>query len=45
MLYDSVWLHKVISLIKDGSIDKATQGNVTVYRVKDVIRIDIKPKE
>lgn len=45
MLYDGVWLSKVTSLIQDGIIDKATKDNATVYKVKDIIRIDIKPKD
>lgn len=33
---------KLVDLIANGTIDKATQGNVTAYRVKNIIRIDIK---
>lgn len=46
MLYDNVWLAQVIRLINDGTIEKAEKGNVKVYKMKNVIRIDIKaPKE
>lgn len=36
------WLSSAISTIKSGVADKLTKGNVTVYRVKNIIRIDIK---
>lgn len=36
---------KLVDLIIDRTIDKATQGNVTAYRVKNIIRIDIKLDE
>lgn len=36
---------KLVDLMIDRSIDKATQGNVTAYRVKNIIRIDIKLDE
>ena len=36
---------KLVDLIIDGTIDKAVQENVTAYRVKNIIRIDIKLDE
>ena len=36
---------KLVDLIIDGTIDKATLENVTAYRVKNIIRIDIKLEE
>lgn len=39
---DIVWLRKALIAIKDGIADKLTKDNVTVYRVKNIIRIDIK---
>lgn len=39
---DIVWLQKAIETIRDGIADKLTKNNVTVYRVKNIIRIDIK---
>lgn len=33
---------RILNLIKDGTIDKMTIGNITAYKVKDIIRIDIK---
>lgn len=32
----------LINLIKDDVIDKATLGNITAYKVKNIVRIDIK---
>lgn len=42
LMVNSVWLHKAISLVMDGSVDKAVKDNITIYRVKDIVRIDIK---
>ncbi len=39
---DMKWLSSAIDTIKSGIADKLTKGNVTVYRVKNIIRIDIK---
>lgn len=39
---DIIWLQKAIQTIRDGIADKLTKNNVTVYRVKNIIRIDIK---
>lgn len=43
-LIDTEWLNKAISTISDGVADKLSKDNVLVYRVKDIIRIDIKNK-
>ena len=40
-----IWLQKAIQIISDGIAEKLTNGNVTVYRVKNIIRIDIKNVE
>lgn len=39
---DTEWLKKAIETIKNGIADKLCKDNVTVYRVKNIIRIDIK---
>lgn len=39
---DVEWLQKAIETIKSGVADKLCKGGVTVYRVKDIIRVDIK---
>ncbi len=39
---DLQWLENAIKVIKDGVADKLSKDNITVYRVKDIIRIDIK---
>lgn len=39
---DLQWLENAIKVIKDKVADKLSKDNVTVYRVKDIIRIDIK---
>lgn len=39
---DVKWLEKAIETIKNGVADKLCKDNVTIYRVKDIIRVDIK---
>ena len=39
---DTVWVQKAIETIKSGIADKLSKDNVTIYRVKNIIRIDIK---
>lgn len=39
---DAEWIIKAVDLIKSGVVDKLSKDNVTVYRVKNIIRIDIK---
>lgn len=39
---DMIWLQKAIETIQSGIADKLTKDNVTVYRVKNIIRIDVK---
>lgn len=41
-MIDTEWLKKAIKTINDGIADKLTKDNITVYRVKNIIRIDIK---
>lgn len=36
------WLNEALRAIRGGVYDKITLGNITVYRVKNIIRIDIK---
>ena len=36
------WIAKAVETIKSGLADKLTKDNVTIYRVKNIIRIDIK---
>ena len=37
-----VWLKKAIDTVRAGIADRLTKDNITVYRVKNIIRIDIK---
>ena len=39
---DVIWLQKAIETIKSGIADKLTKDEITIYRVKNIIRIDIK---
>ena len=39
---DMEWLKKAIATVQSGLADKLTKDSVTVYRVKNIIRIDIK---
>ena len=41
-MIDMKWLQKAIDTIKNGIADRLSKDNVTIYRVKDIIRIDIK---
>ena len=36
------WMEQAIQTIQNGIADNLTKGNITIYRVKDIIRIDIK---
>ena len=36
------WLEKAIETVKDGIADKLSKDNITVYKVKNIIRVDIK---
>jgi hypothetical protein len=42
MEIDAEWLNEALRAIRGGVCDKLTLGNITVYRVKNVIRIEIK---
>lgn len=39
---DVNWLKKAIETVKSGVADKLCKDNVTVYRVNNIIRVDIK---
>lgn len=39
---DTDWLSKAIETIQNKIADKLAKDNVTVYRVKNIIRVDIK---
>ena len=39
---DTKWLEAAIEVIRSGIANKLEKGNITVYRVKNIIRIDIK---
>ena len=39
---DMDWLSKAIETIQNKIADKLTKDNVTIYRVKNIIRVDIK---
>lgn len=36
------WMEQAIQTIQSGIADKLTKDNITIYRVKNIIRIDIK---
>lgn len=42
MKIDTDWLTEAVTLISKGVADKLTRDNITVYRVKNIIRVDIK---
>ena len=42
MEINAEWLEEALRAIRGGICDKLTKDNVTVYRVKNIIRIDIK---
>lgn len=42
MKVDTNWLTEAVAVISKGTADRLTKGNITVYRVKNIIRIDIK---
>lgn len=39
---DIEWLKKAVDTVRAGIADRLTKDNITVYRVKNIIRIDIK---
>ena len=39
---DMEWLSEALYVIRQGIADKLSKDNITVYRVKDIIRVDIK---
>lgn len=39
------WILKAVEIIKSGVADKLSNKNITVYRVNEIVRIDIKLKE
>lgn len=39
---DMKWLYEALDVIRRGVADKLSKDSITVYRVKDIIRIDIK---
>ena len=42
MKVDTNWLTEAVAIISKGMADRLTKGNITVYRVKNIIRVDIK---
>ena len=42
MKIDTDWLTEAMAIISKGTADRLTKGNITVYRVVNIIRIDIK---
>lgn len=42
MKIDTNWLTEAVAIISKGTADRLTKGNITVYRVTGIIRIDIK---
>ena len=41
---DAEWLIKAVETIQNGLCDKLFKDNITVYRVGNIIRIDVKEK-
>lgn len=41
-MIDMKWLQKAINTIKSGIANRLSKDNVTIYRVGNIIRIDIK---
>lgn len=39
---DMDWMKSAIDTVRSGVADKLTKDNIIIYRVKNVIRIDIK---
>lgn len=39
---DVNWLTEAVAIVSKGMADRLTKGNITVYRVKNIIRVDIK---
>lgn len=39
---DMNWLEKAIETVESGIADKLSKDNITVYKVKNIIRVDIK---
>ena len=39
---DMNWLKKAIETVESGIADKLSKDNITVYKVKNIIRVDIK---
>ena len=44
-MIDETWLLKAIETIHSGIADKLQKDNITVYRVKSIIRVDVKESE
>ena len=44
-MFDATWLLKAIETIHSGIADKLQKDNVIVYKVKNIIRIDVKESE
>lgn len=42
MKIDTNWLTEAVAIISKGMADRLTKGNITAYRVKNIIRVDIK---
>lgn len=42
---DTAWLVNAIGIIESGMADKLSKDNITVYRVKNIVRIDINIKD
>lgn len=42
MKIDTNWLTEAVAIISKGMADRLTKGNITVYQVKNIIRVDIK---
>lgn len=45
MIIDNDWLEQAVRLIVSGVVNKLTNGNTTVYKYKNIVRIDIKIDE
>ena len=44
-MIDIIWIKKAVHLVANGEAEKMTKDNITVYAVKNIVRVDIKKSE
>lgn len=42
-MFDIIWVKKAVEIVAKGECEKMAKDNVTVYKVKNIVRVDIKP--